>query len=90
MDESTVLPGLGLGLTLWQGTYEGHDDTWLRWIDANGQLVATGAERAQHAKERLLHAEQRLQRAEVRLQQTEEQADRVTKSSRQLGGKPEA
>ncbi len=46
-----VAPGgwadLGLGLTLWEGTYEGHHDTWLRWCDVDGQVIPTGAERAE-------------------------------------------
>jgi len=36
----------GLSLRLWQGEYEGRAETWLRWADKGGQLVATGAERA--------------------------------------------
>ncbi len=42
----THLPLLGLGLTLWRGTFEGRDDTWLRWTNANGELLLTGDELA--------------------------------------------
>jgi Uma2 family endonuclease len=45
------LPQVGLGVTLWQGTYEGKYDRWLRWCDENGKLILTGAENA--AQERL-------------------------------------
>lgn len=45
-----LLPTLGLSLTLWEGEYEGIDDTWLRWCDQDGQLIPTGKEgRAQEA-----------------------------------------
>ena len=43
-------PRIGLGLTLWQGGFEGKSDTWLRWRDAQGQLIATGEERAVQAE----------------------------------------
>lgn len=40
---------VGLGLTLWPGTYEGAADTWLRWCDQDGRVILTGAERAEEA-----------------------------------------
>ena len=39
-------PEVTLGLTLWQGTFEGQQQTWLRWCDRDGQVIPTGAERA--------------------------------------------
>jgi Uma2 family endonuclease len=41
------IPEVGLGLTLWQGTYEGKETQWLRWCDQGGQILPTGAERAE-------------------------------------------
>jgi Uma2 family endonuclease len=40
-------PEIGVGLTLWQGAFEGFTDTWLRWCDENGRVIPTGAERAE-------------------------------------------
>ncbi|MCS7079170.1 MAG: Uma2 family endonuclease [Chloracidobacterium sp.] len=40
------LPQLGLGLALQRGVFEGRDDTWLRWIDADGKPLLTGDELA--------------------------------------------
>jgi Uma2 family endonuclease len=37
---------VGLGLRLWTGTFEGHEDVWLRWCDARGVIIPTGEERA--------------------------------------------
>jgi hypothetical protein len=51
------LPQVGLGVTLWQGTYEGKYDMWLRWCDENENLILTGAENAaqeRQAKEQVL------------------------------------
>jgi Putative restriction endonuclease len=42
----------GLGLTLWDGQYNGVTNTWLRWIDSAGKLVPTGKEKAEAEKAR--------------------------------------
>ena len=47
-----LLAGIGLGLTLWRGVYEGKEGLWLRWQDQEGNLVLTGAERAERAERR--------------------------------------
>jgi Uma2 family endonuclease len=41
------IPEIGLGLTLWQGTYRDLEATWLRWCDQQGRVIPTGAERAE-------------------------------------------
>jgi Uma2 family endonuclease len=51
---------VGLGLRLWQGTFEGWDDVWLRWCDENGEIILTGEERV-----RILQAELRQLRGEM-------------------------
>ncbi len=48
-----LLPDVGLGLALWEGSYQGVEDTWLRWCDEKGKLITTGAERAAEAGEKL-------------------------------------
>jgi Uma2 family endonuclease len=41
------LETVGLGLTLWEGAFEENvSRLWLRWCDRQGQVVSTGAERA--------------------------------------------
>jgi Uma2 family endonuclease len=44
---SAWLPEVGLGLKLWQGSFEGVQAQWLRWCDRQGQMLLTGAERAE-------------------------------------------
>ena len=39
-------PLVGLGLTLWQGIFEGANGTWLRWCDAEGNVIPTVEELA--------------------------------------------
>ena len=35
---------VNLGLTLWNGVFENANDTWLRWCDADGNVIKTGDE----------------------------------------------
>lgn len=51
--EDFRLPDVGLGLTLWQGEFEGTTAEWLRWTDGQGNLLLTGAERAKVLAEKL-------------------------------------
>jgi hypothetical protein len=90
-------------VTLWDGTYEGKTDTWLRWTDADGNLILTGRERAEQEHRRTeqerQRAEQERQRAEQermdkeqtlhQLEQERQRADRLATLLRQLGHAPE-
>lgn len=46
------MPEIGLGLTLWQGVFQDVEAKWLRFVDADGQLVPTGIERAEQERAR--------------------------------------
>lgn len=46
------LADVGLGVTLWQGSYQGIEETWLRWCMRNNDLLLTGAERAEQEHQR--------------------------------------
>lgn len=70
-----------LGLTLWEGTFEGKHYTWLRWCDGNGNLLLTGDERAEQEHQR---AEQERQRAE----QERQRASRLAELLRARGIDP--
>jgi Uma2 family endonuclease len=58
--EPNWLPEVGLGLTLWEGIFEGHRETWLRWCDRDGRVIPTGAERAEAVTEKLRRLEAQL------------------------------
>jgi Uma2 family endonuclease len=92
----TQLPGLPLGLTLWEGTYEGKQDIWLRWTDADGGLILTGKERADLAQQQVVQAQQQVvqerlarEQAQEQLAQAEQQAERLAALLRQLGHDPD-
>ncbi len=70
-------PGVGLGLRLWPGEFEGAEDTWLRWCDANGEIIPTGEERAKEAEERARQADERARQAEERLRELEAELRRL-------------
>jgi Uma2 family endonuclease len=90
------LPEVGLSIGLWEGVFEDHRDTWLRWYDHEDQLILTGQERAILAEDRALHAEERAAQteeratqAEERATQAEERAARLAAQLRELGIEPE-
>ncbi|MBD2330037.1 Uma2 family endonuclease [Alkalinema sp. FACHB-956] len=51
------IPELSLGLGLWNGTFRGIPQAWLRWCDADGNWLLTEAETERQAKEQ---AEQKM------------------------------
>lgn len=57
-----------LGLTLWDGDFEGSPGLWLRWCDRDGTVLPTGDERARDAEERARRAERQAQRMAAQLQ----------------------
>lgn len=56
------MPRLGLSLAIWEGQFEELQWRWLRWYDDRGELIPTGAERAEQER---LRAEQERSRAEA-------------------------
>ncbi len=61
--------GLDLGLTLWSGIYEKKEDTWLRWHDANGNIIPTGAELAATERQYAEAEHKRAERLAARLRE---------------------
>ncbi|MEH2067274.1 MAG: Uma2 family endonuclease [Nostoc sp.] len=55
------LEQVGLGITLWEGEFEGRQDHWLRWCYQDGNILSTGDERAEQERQRAEQAEQRTQ-----------------------------
>ncbi|MEG4799501.1 Uma2 family endonuclease [Microcoleus sp. ARI1-B5] len=73
----TWFPLASLGLTLWSGVFESVNDTWLRWCDAEGNVIPTVEELAA----RLSQTQSQLTESEVQLSQTQLQ---LTASQLQL------
>lgn len=60
---------VGLGLKLWRGVYEGAEDQWLRWFDAEGLLIPTGAELAEQERRKADQERERAERLAARLRE---------------------
>lgn len=46
------LKPIDLSVTLWEGEFEGSRNLWLRWCDAHGNLIPTGAEQVLAERQR--------------------------------------
>lgn len=84
-----TFPALGLGLTFWEGEYEGKRDRWLRWTDAHGQLIPTGKERAEQERTRAERQQLRAEQAEQLLQEERDRAARLAELVRSMGQDPD-
>ncbi len=94
--EKPWFPEVGLGLTIWNGNFEGVETDWLRWCDQKGQIIPTGQERADQEKQR---ADQEKQRADLekqrgdlekqRADQEKQRAERLVAQLRSLGVDPQ-
>jgi Uma2 family endonuclease len=81
---------IGLGLRLWQGAFEGIEDTWLRWCDTNGVVIPTGAERAAALEEQARLASEDARQASDRARKAEERNRELETELRRLKGEPSA
>ncbi len=66
------LDQIDLGITLWQGSFEGRTDEWLRWCNRSGLILLTGDELAEQERQRAKQERQRAEQAEQRAQQLAE------------------
>jgi len=83
--QEPFFPSVQLGLRLWEGTFEGVQATWLRWCNAQGEVIPTGEERAEKAEQRAEKAEQRLIEAEKRLAEESRRRQAMEQRLRELG-----
>ena len=83
------LPGVDLALTYWYGAFEDKTSLWLRWTEPTGNIVLTGAERAEQEYRRAEQESQRAEDANLRAEQAQQRADRLAAQLRALGIEPE-
>ena len=82
------LPLVGVGLTIWQGVYEGKDARWLRWYDAQGTVIPTGAEHAEREASARQEAEARLREETTARQRAEAEAAQLREELARLRSHP--
>ncbi len=85
----TWLEQINLGVTLWEGEFEGRQDTWLRWCHQDGSILATGDELVQQERLSKEEAQQRAKHAEQRAEDAEQRAQLLAARLLALGIDPE-
>lgn len=74
---------LGVEIGIWQGRYQNMESPWLRWWDADGNLLLTGSERAELERQEKELAQQEVEKERQR-------AEKLAAQLRALGIEPEA
>jgi Uma2 family endonuclease len=82
------IPELELSFGLWQGSYQGLDRLWVRWMTENGELIPLPEERATSAEEQATSAEERATSAEERAISAERRAEQLAAKLQELGIDP--
>jgi hypothetical protein len=72
-----------LGLTTWAGDYEGFDDVWLRWVDRNGVMLATGPEAKLQEQARTKQERQKMELLAAKLRELGIDPDAITAGAAQ-------
>ncbi len=86
----TWLEQVGLGLTLWEGEFEGRQDVWLRWCYQDGNVLPTGDERgAEQAQQQAEQERLEKEQAQHRAEQAEQRAQLLAEQLRSLGVDPD-
>lgn len=80
---------LGVELGIWQGRYQNVELPWLRWWDSAGNLLLSGAERAQQEQQIAEQERQRADREQERAQQAEDQLEHLRAQLRSAGIEPQ-
>jgi Uma2 family endonuclease len=83
------MEGAGLGLTLWDGEFEGVPSQWLRWCDREGQLIPTGAESTAIERQGREVEHQRAEAERQRADEAEDKARRLAERLQELGINPD-
>jgi len=68
--ESAIFSELNIGLTLWEGTFEDINATWLRWCYPDGKVIPTGDELAAMKNAELSQKDVELSQKDVEIRET--------------------
>jgi hypothetical protein len=82
--EDRWLGEVGLGLVTWQGVYDGMDAVWLRWVDREGRMLATGPEATLQERQRADQERQRARLLAEKLRELGVDPDAITPGSSDL------
>lgn len=79
---------VGLGVRLWEGTFEGATRTWLRWCDRDGAVVPTGHECAIQERSRAEEEHRRAEEERRRAEDAENKLQQLAAKHREMGVDP--
>ena len=80
-------PELELGVKIWEGDWTNSNATFLRWCDLHGQVIPTGAERAEQETLRADKIEFRADKLKQRVDEEARRADEETRRADKLAQK---
>jgi Uma2 family endonuclease len=83
-----AIPALGVELGIWSGSYQNVELPWLRWWDAQGNLLLTGHETALQVEHQLVQQRQQTAQAQQQAEQQRQRADRLEAMLRAQGIDP--
>jgi Uma2 family endonuclease len=83
------IPQLGVELGIWQGTYQNMELPWLRWWDSQGNLLLSGAERAEKEGERADREQEIAQQERQRADRAEDELEQLRAQLRSAGIEPQ-
>lgn len=82
--DDKFLPGIGLGLKIWTGSFDHWEVEWLRWCDRKGKLLLTGAEQRARADGEAKRADSEAKRADGEAKRADSEAKRADKLAAKL------
>jgi Uma2 family endonuclease len=85
-DSRFWIPELELGLGVWEGSFDGVEQRWLRWYDGAGNWVLTIAEEERRQKE---EERRKLEEERQRTEEERRQKERLIAQLRALGVEPD-
>ncbi|MDF5734089.1 MAG: Uma2 family endonuclease [Rhizonema sp. PD38] len=88
-EQKLWLEDVGLGLGLWQGSYQETQGLWLRCYDADGNWIPTADERAQQERQQRELAEQKVFQERQRAEFERHRAERLAARLRELNVDPD-
>ncbi len=88
LKEGFHLDQVNLGLTLWDGVFEGLHERWLRWCDGDGILIPSGEERADRERQRADQEHQQVDQERQRADRERQRAERLAAQLRAMGVEP--
>ena len=83
------IPQLGVELGIWQGSYQNMELPWLRWWDSQGNLLLSGAERAEEERQRADREQEIAQQERQRADRAEDELEQLRAQLRSAGIEPQ-